>query len=407
MNKILKRIFIFILIIILFLAFSSSYTALSIDNIETVVAIGIDTSDNNNLRVSFQFTNSSSVSETGTSEQSPSIVYSIDASSISSAINQMNAYVGKELSFSHCKLIAISEELANQGISDEIYTLTNDIQIRPTTNIVITKCTAKVYIEISKPLFDNLLTKYYEVFSNSSKYTGFTVNATIGDFFNSLVCKSCEPYAILGGLNSENSSDSSSINSEKDVSGKSNESNIQGELGTENIGVAVFKHDQIIGELNSIETMCFLATRNNVDGFLISVPDPNKEGGILDIYLTPISNTTVDVKIVNGSPYIKLNYRFSGKIESASENINYSDNNFLNEVSSACNNYLESIFSDYLYKTAKTFKSDINGFGQEAKRNFLTLNDFEDYNWEEKYRDSFFDINVDTSVKSSLLLTNT
>ena len=153
--------------------------------------------------------------------------------------------------------------------------------------------------------------------------------------------------------------------------------------------------------------MCFLATRNNVDRFLISVPDPNKEGGILDIYLTPISNTTVDVKIVNGSPYIKLNYRFSGKIESASGNINYSDNNFLNEVSSACNNYLESIFSDYLYKTSKTFKSDINGFGQEAKRNFLTLNDFEDYNWEEKYRDSFFDINVDTSIKSSLLLTNT
>ena len=36
-----------------------------------------------------------------------------------------------------------------------------------------------------------------------------------------------------------------------------------------------------------------------------------------------------------------------------------------------------------------------------------TTKDFEDYNWEEKYRDSFFDINVDTSVKSSLLLTDT
>ena len=202
MNKIVKRFFIFVLIIILFLAFSSSYTSLSIDNIETVVAIGLDTSTTNNLKVSFQFTNSSSVSESGTTEQSPSMVYSIDASSISSAINLMNAYVGKELSFSHCKLIAISEGLANAGISDEIYTLINDIQIRPTANIVISKCTAKVYIENSKPLFENLLTKYYEVFSNSSKYTGFTVNATIGDFFNSLVCKSCEPYAILGGLNS-------------------------------------------------------------------------------------------------------------------------------------------------------------------------------------------------------------
>lgn len=407
MNKIIRRFFIFILVIILFLAFSGSYTSLSIDNIETVVAIGLDTSTTNNLKVSFQFTNSSSVSESGTTEQSPSMVYSIDASSISSAINLMNAYVGKELSFSHCKLIAISEELANAGISDEIYTLINDIQIRPTANIVISKCTAKVYIENSKPLFENLLTKYYEVFSNSSKYTGFTVNATIGDFFNSLVCKSCEPYAILGGLNSENSSDSSSIESKKDVTGKSNESNIQGELGTENFGIAVFKQGQIVGELNSIETMCFLTTRNNVDGFLISIPDPNSEDEVIDIYLTPTSNTTIKVKLLNGSPYIKLECRFAGRIQSASENTNYLDDNFLDEISSACNSYLESILSDYLYKTAKNFKSDINGFGQEAKKNFLTLEDFEDYNWKEKYKDSFFDVNVNSSIRSSLLLTNT
>ena len=407
MNKIIRRFFIFILVIILFLAFSGSYTSLSIDNIETVVAIGLDTSTTNNLKVSFQFTNSSSVSESGTTEQSPSMVYSIDASSISSAINLMNAYVGKELSFSHCKLIAISEELANAGISDEIYTLINDIQIRPTTNIVISKCTAKVYIENSKPLFENLLTKYYEVFSNSSKYTGFTVNATIGDFFNSLVCKSCEPYAILGGLNSENSSDSSSIESKKDVTGKSNESNIQGELGTENFGIAVFKQGQIVGELNSIETMCFLTTRNNVDGFLISIPDPNSEDEVIDIYLTPTSNTTIKVKLLNGSPYIKLECRFAGRIQSASENTNYLDDNLLDEISSACNSYLESILSDYLYKTAKNFKSDINGFGQEAKKNFLTLEDFEDYNWKEKYKDSFFDVNVNSSIRSSLLLTNT
>ena len=407
MNKIIRRFFIFILVIILFLAFSGSYTSLSIDNIETVVAIGLDTSTTNNLKVSFQFTNSSSVSESGTTEQSPSMVYSIDASSISSAINLMNAYVGKELSFSHCKLIAISEELANAGISDEIYTLINDIQIRPTANIVISKCTAKVYIENSKPLFENLLIKYYEVFSNSSKYTGFTVNATIGDFFNSLVCKSCEPYAILGGLNSENSSDSSSIESKKDVTGKSNESNIQGELGTENFGIAVFKQGQIVGELNSIETMCFLTTRNNVDGFLISIPDPNSEDEVIDIYLTPTSNTTIKVKLLNGSPYIKLECRFAGRIQSASENTNYLDDNLLDEISSACNSYLESILSDYLYKTAKNFKSDINGFGQEAKKNFLTLEDFEDYNWKEKYKDSFFDVNVNSSIRSSLLLTNT
>ena len=114
MNKLLKTLFIIILIIVFLSAFSSSYTSLSIDHIASVVALGIDVSDSNNLRVSFQFTNASSVSESGTTEQSPSSIYTIDASSISSAINLMNSYIGKELNLSHCKLIAFSEELASE-----------------------------------------------------------------------------------------------------------------------------------------------------------------------------------------------------------------------------------------------------------------------------------------------------
>ena len=384
-----KKIFIFIIIIIFFMAFSSSYTALSIDNIETVVAIGLDVSDYNKLKISFQFTNSSSVSESGTSEQSPSIIYSIDASSVSSGINLMNAYIGKELSLSHCKLIAISEELAYQGISEKIYTLINDAQVRPSANIVITKCNARLYMENSKPLFENLLTKYYEIFSNSSKYTGFSVNATIGDFFNSLVCKSCEPYAILGGLNSEpNNSDTST--------------NVEGELGSENMGLAVFNDDKLAGELNSIETLCFLATKNQIDGFLLSIPSTDQNKGYTDIYLTPTANTSSKVEIINGTPYITIKYRFSGRIYSID-----SDSKYLSDISDSCNTYLESIFSDYLYQTSKFLKSDINGFGKDAKKLFLTDDEYNEYNWENNYKNAFFKVEVDSSIRSSLLLTET
>lgn len=402
-----KKIFIFIIIIIFFMAFSSSYTALSIDNIETVVAIGLDVSDYNKLKISFQFTNSSSVSESGTSEQSPSIIYSIDASSVSSGINLMNAYIGKELSLSHCKLIAISEELAYQGISEKIYTLINDAQVRPSANIVITKCNARLYMENSKPLFENLLTKYYEIFSNSSKYTGFSVNATIGDFFNSLVCKSCEPYAILGGLNSEPNNIDTSINAQKDYSGKANNSNIEGELGSENMGLAVFNDDKLAGELNSIETLCFLATKNQIDGFLLSIPSTDQNKGYTDIYLTPTANTSSKVEIINGTPYITIKYRFSGRIYSIDSDSKYLSNDVLNDISDSCNTYLESIFSDYLYQTSKFLKSDINGFGKDAKKLFLTDDEYNEYNWENNYKNAFFKVEVDSSIRSSLLLTET
>lgn len=387
------------------LAFSKSYSTLNIDNLSVVVAMGIDVSDKNHLQISFQFTNASSVSETGTSEQSPSIIYTIDASSISSGINLINTYIGKSVNLSHCKVIAFSEEFASRGISDEIYTLINDTQVRPSTNIVISKTSARYYLEHSKPLFENLIAKYYEVFSASGGYTGFTADATIGDFFNSLICHSCEPYAILGGVTSNSTEYTGSTNSENDSSTKSNESSLSGQSTAENTGLAVFKDDVLVGELTSIETLCFSIIRNQVNGFLISVPNPSKTNSYIDLYVTPLISPKVTVDILNGTPYITVDCRFTGRIYSMEDSANYLDDTLLNQISNSCNSYLESILTEYLYKTSKSLNSDINGFGKTARSNFLTLDEFYDYNWNEKYKDSFFSVTVNSSIRSSSLLT--
>lgn len=414
MKKFLKNIFIVILIIFFLIAFSSSYKSLSIDNLSIVVAMGIDISDNNAFKISFQFTTPSSVSESGTSEKAPSKIYSVDASSISSGINLMNSYVGKEINLSHCKLIAFSEEVAVKGISKEIYTLINDTQVRPSTNIVITKCSADYYLENSKPLFENLLTKYYEVFSNSSQFTGYSSNATIGNFFNSLICHSCQPYAILGGVTTaddENKSTSSSnesnqsTNAEKDSSAISNSSPLSNISNSENIGLAVFNDDVLVGELNSIETLSFLIIKNNLDGFLISVPNPSKTNSYMDLYLTPVNSVQTKVEIVNGSPYITIDCNFTGRIYSMENDSEYLDPKLLEQISDSCNSYLKSVLTDYLYKTSKNLQADINGFGKLAHPHFATTSDFDNYKWNEKYKDAFFNVNVNSSIKSSFLLT--
>ena len=90
------KLFIFVIIlVVLTVAFNDSYTTVNIDNIATVVALGIDSDGNNNLKVSFQFTKPSSVSESGTSQPSSSIIKTVSASSISSAVNLMNNYTRK------------------------------------------------------------------------------------------------------------------------------------------------------------------------------------------------------------------------------------------------------------------------------------------------------------------------
>lgn len=383
-SNILKKIFIIVLIIIFVSSFSASYNSLNIDNSAFAIAIGIDKSDSNKLKVTFEFLAPSPSGE-GSVETTP-VLNSVDCSSITNGINLMNAYLGRKVNLSHCKLIIFSEELAKEGISDEVYSLINEVQVRPSANIVVSKCNTKYYIENSVPSLENLIPKYYEIFPNTSEYTGYTCNATIGDFFNALVCNYCSPYAILGGID---------------------ESPITGERETQNIGLAVFKNAELVGELNAIETICFLNLKESVDSFLVSIPDPQEANSKIDIYLTPNTTHNIDVDFVNGAPYVKMKLEFSGKIYSMSRDSQYLNIDVLNSISNSCNNYLESQFSSYLYKTSTVFESDINGLGSFALSKFSTTTEFDNYNWLDNYKNCTFDVEVNTVIDSGFLLTQT
>lgn len=407
MNNLLRKFFIVIIIIIFLIAFSPSYHSSNVGNVAVVVAMGLDVSDTNKLNITFQFTNTSSVTETGSSEKTEPTLFSIDAPSINSAMNLMNTNIGKEVNLSHCKLIVFSEELASTGIEEEIYTLLNNPDIRPSANIVVSKSTAKTYMKNSKPTLENLITKYYETFVNSSQFTGYNSNATIGDFFYSMTCDACEPYAILGGISSKNSASLSNSSSLSNDTAKSAFIPSSGQYISENTGLAVFRGGTLVGELNEIENLCFMIVDNKVDGFLLSIPNPQKSDSFIDVYITPVLNTKVDAKIVNDSPFITIDCNFSGRVYSIDESVNYSDSIILSQLSNYCNSYLESILSDYLYKTSKELNSDINKFGKFIRKNFSTESEYQDYNWSEQYKNSFFDVNVDCSIKSSFLLTRT
>jgi spore germination protein KC len=407
LNKFVRNIFILILVIVFITAFSSSYLSLSIDNLAYVLAIGIDKGTDNYLEVSFQFSTTAKSTESGSSEKTPTVMDSVSAPSLSTAVNLMNSYMGKELNMSHCKIIIFSEELAMEGISEEIYTLINDTQVRPSANIVVSKSTAKNYIKQTSPELENLISKYYEIFTNSSKYTGFKPDATIGDFFNALICDTCEPYAILGGLTSEEPSNQENNHIQENYNVKANQTPIEGENGSENIGVAAFKGDKLVGELCALETISLLTIKDKIDRFLISIPDPSDSHNYLDIYLTPKESTTININTSTSSPYIKVKTGFNGKIYSMSNDSKYLDSDVLAAISESCSKYLETVLSDYLYKTSKEFKSDISGLGKYALSNFLTTQDYDTYNWSQNYQNAFFEVQVDTSVQSGMLITET
>ena len=409
MNKIFIKLFIIVLILVLLVAFSSSYGALNIDNLAYVVALGVDVCENVIYKVSFQFIPRSGEEKsesTSSSNRNKTVINTVEAPSLNTAINLMNSYLARKINLSHCKVVIFSEEIAINGISKEIYSLVNNSQARPSTNIIICKNTAEKYIKDTNPVLENSITKYYELFPNSSKYTGYIYNATLGDFFSQLVSSTCEPFAILGGINSNMYNDNNNISPSNNIGDmKSTETSFSSLRGSENIGIAVFKEDKLVGELDATETLCISIIKGEVSSFLIHIPNPKNNEEEIDLIIYPSGQKKITVDILNGSPYITFSEKFVGKIYSASEDKEYLNTEEIKTLSELSNKYLNNIITNYLYKTSLKYQSDINDFGKYALSKFLTVDDFEKYDWKNNYKNSTFKVFTDTHIQTGFLIT--
>jgi len=445
MSKNVLNFFAIVVLTLVFMyAFSASYTSDSVDNISYVIAIAVDENEGeHNLQVTFEFMDTSTFSSESSSESKSAIIDTINATSINSAINLLNAYIGKQVNLSHCKVVVFSDKIAQKGINAEVSELMNNIQVRPSTNIIICKGNALEYIQNSTSQLEKILTKYYDIFPNSSEYTGYTSNIMIGEFYNYLTTKECGNLAILGGLNptispsnssgnpSNDSADGSSsggssgreASSSEDSSDKekpkekpanstpisemiSGNAPILGERGTENIGLAVLKDGIYIGDLTAEDTLCHTLISGEVNSFLLTINNTQIYKNYLDIELFENMSPKISVEIEDNNPKININIKLIGRISGIKDGINYSDepsNLDLDKISRATEETVKKCITNYLNKTSTKLKCDIDYFYNYAKRRFFTMQDWKNYDWSSKYTNSKFDVKVEAKVYYSLL----
>ena len=391
----------------------------SMDNLAYVVAVGFDIKDTGKLELSFQIAlpsgSEGGSSGSSSSQSSSSIVTSVECNSFESGVNLVNSYLSKELNLSHCKAVVFSEEIASQGIGEYLYTLINHVEIRPTCNVIISKCNAKYFLNNSSPMLEQLSSKYYEIASTSERVTGYTYNITLLDFFSDFADSFTECFATLGSVNDSDISNtgdnndqlSSSLSNEgTDDSYVASETPIDSQKNIENLGLAVFKGDKLVGELNGVECIAHLILTNELENAVISVPSPFESTNYIDLYLTN-SKCKSKVYLTNGTPYIKPSIDLSARIISMSDDYKDLTEENIELIEEYAKYYVERFIYDYLYKTAKVFKSDITAFGKYAVSNFATIDEWNKYNWLDNYQNSFFNVDINVDIVSRYLLIDT
>lgn len=465
----IKKILIILLIIVITAFFLTNFSSIyTIDDYAYVIAMGLDNSDDSDLILSLQIAipaGSSKGSESSSSQSSSSIVSTVKCKNINGGVNLINDYLGQKLNLSYCKAMVFSEDIAKKGIGNYICTATNDIEIRPSCDIIVSKCSALDYITNSKPLLENLSSKYYEIASSSQKDTGLTRTISLMSFYNRYYDSLCEPYAPLSSIEESNESGKANqtsqanqktnqanqaeqINSNTSINKKESESNsedakndVQGKTldsdknsndtnggdsssssggksessskkdvekdnanaKIKNQGLAIFKDDKLIGEISREETLCYMLVSGKLKDAVINIPSPFEDADYVSLNISSVHSKN-KVEIKNGTPFITCNISLSARVLSSTKTSNYLSKENSLALEYATNSYLNANITDFLYKTSKELKSDFIGFGRNAVRSFKTMDDWKNYDWLNKYQNSEFNVNINTTVKSSYLL---
>ena len=422
----LKKFFIvLILISIMYAFFTNSTSSKKIDNMAYIVAVGIEKGTVEKYKMCFELStikssssesssenseNSSKSSSSNSEEESPYTVYSVECDSIDTGISLLNTYINKQINLSHCKIIVISEDIAKDGIRSIVYNFVNKIEIRPDCNIIISQTPGNEFKDNDKPSLEDVLTQYFDISSNTDDNdTDYTKIVTLNEFYSSLEDPLKQPYAALGIINNAKSSKESSNNNDIEIDNsvgsiKSKKEKYLVEL----IGIAVFNDDKMVGKLSSMETVCHLALIDNLKQSTISIPSPFEQNDKINLFIGVTRSPKIKVYIDKNlpTPFVKIDLMVIGRLLSFNNTEKTIDQNIIHEMESKTNEYLRKQMYDYLYKTSKEFKSDISGIGTNAPINFLTHQDLDNYNWLKNYENCFFQINVNTSIKSGYFLTN-
>ena len=376
-----------LIILMFFVPFilSGCYDRYELDNLAYVIAIGGDIGENNEVTITYQIAVPLKItgenSETGTATYT---TYTVSAPSLSIGNTKLNAQISKELNLSHVEVIVYSEELAKKGVSGHVNVFLSHTEIRPRVNFVVCKGKAKDILEKVSPKLEVSPSRYYELLFNASNYTSQTASSELINFYTAAQSIDRNGFGVYIKLEDESGEESELIQD----------------------GLAVFRGSKMVGILDKEHIISHLILTNGLKGTGFSVPDFNEKNKVISVHLIQRNAPQIKVTLDGNTPIIKCKVKIEAHLFSSGSEIDFHKTENIKKIEDELNKAIKKNISEYLDLTIHKFDSDIAGIGRLARANFLTWEEFENYKWLEKYKNSKYDIEVETSLNVSQVISH-
>lgn len=412
------------LILLAFILLSTSltacYDAKEIDNWAYVYSIGVDRGVSNALRFTFQIPalkqgnlDTGGGVSAGQEEENDSRSYAtiaIDAPSFYSAVNMAETSFSRALNYMHTTYLVISEELAREGVGLFINDMIRSRQIRRIMYIIIVKDKASRFVEEFDPVLTGAISKAQEGFIHQKDESGFIIDTSYHNFIRDLKTTYRMAAAPLAALN-----DNSNFrldgpppeNSRPEGDYYAGEIPRRGGNKVEFMGTALFDGEKMVGQLTGNETRAMLMLKGEFTRAAISIDDPKKKNSRVTINTKLQKKPDITVDVSGEKPLVNVKLSLEGDILGLQSAVEYESSKLKLELEKAFKEYMKGQVDKTIDK-CRALGVDVFGFGEKAVTHFLTIQEWEEYNWLGQFKDAEITTEVDFVVRrtGTLLKTN-
>jgi spore germination protein KC len=357
------------------------------DSVETeklgvVTSIGVELSDNNNIKVTIQQLSHKSQTagnqSPGGVSQKPFYVNSEVAPTITEAIQKISSNQHQKIYFGHTKVIILDEELVNsKGIQFIIDFYERIPEMTPKTWLLISK-NGQLDKILNTNTGLNLDTGSIieETISNEKDNSYLTVN-NLKDFIEMLTASGGEAYT--SGINIL-PKDSTSKTSDEKFTIKD---------------TAVFKNDKLIGWLKNEESRGLSLANGNVKGGFMSVPF---EDNTISLKILKVNSKIYPV-MTNEKMQINLNLDVLSNISESHVKSNFLNKDTIGKIEQLENEKIKKEINSALDRS-KNLNSDVFQLGSYFNMSYPDLWKKNKNNWNSYYPNVQVNIHVNTTIKN-------
>jgi len=357
-----------------------------LSEVSLVTGMAVDKGDTLKYKLTIETTEAREMNYQTATGFAPSFVYSIEGNTIGELAYKLNVAASARPIYSHMRLLAISEEVAEKGMLDFMDFLDRNREIRDDFSIVIVRGkSAGDLMKITSMYKKSPSLKLFTQLMTMQKDWGGAPDIKLNDYIRIYNAKGQSPVLAA-------------VNLVGDPKKGGNVENLKSEDPESEVWVdsmAIIKTGKLIGyaSLNEVRDMLFVQNKIKSTAITSSCKTGKFE------YRVTHNRSKVTAKEIKGVPTFHIKIKAEGNLEGTECMEEFRKPNTFEKLEASVNKKMEKEIKEFVKKTQEEFNADIFGFGEFLrKQDYKHFKKYKD-NWDKEYAKAEIHVHFNTEIK--------